>query len=462
MKYCLMALLSLVITVSAPSAAKQQPPEVGKPKDFNLAGTTDFELENGLNVTLIPYGNTPKATISIVTQTGSYYDGDLSGLSELSYQLLTQGTEQRTDVEIAQAAASMGGTISTGSDVNSSFLFIDVLSEFTPDAASLLAELVTQATIPQDALQRVKNNRLRQLDIELSEARTQANIALYQAIYADHPYARVVPNKDILDSISTDDVKNFLKTNLTAKRSHVYVVGKFDAEKTTSVIRQTFSTLATGQSANIVKPEAKLKSNFTFVARKDAPQSTLRLGLPVVDPTHDDYVALGAMNTLLGGSFASRITANIREDKGYTYSPSSTVSPLVKSGLWYQSADVTAESTAAALKEIIKEITRLREEPPSQEELAGIKRYSAGIFVLRNSSRFQIFNQLWFYKNHGLDRSVLEKYLSDLNSVTPEQISTMAKKYLTPENMTLVVVGDEETVKPQLENEPALNLWLAN
>jgi len=119
--------------------------------------------------------------------------------------------------------------------------------------------------------------------------------------------------------------------------------------------------------------------------------------------------------------------------------------------LWYETADITAESTAAALQEIINEITRLQNEATSDEELEGFKSYMSGIYVLQNSSRTGIINQLWFLETYGLPLAHLETYVQKINSINPTDISALAKKYLTLDSMTLVVVGDETSVKPQLE-----------
>ena len=145
-----------------------------------------------------------------------------------------------------------------------------------------------------------------------------------------------------------------------------------------------------------------------MVDRPDAPQSTIYLGLPVIDPTEDDYVALLVTNTLLGGAFSSRITSNIREDKGYTYSPFSQVSTRFRDGYWVQTADVTTEVTGPALKEIFYEIDRLRGEAPPEAELGAIQSYLAGIFVIQNSSRSGIIGQLQFIATHGLPDDYLE------------------------------------------------------
>lgn len=440
--------------------AKEIPPAGGTPKDFALTATESITLENGLIVTFVPYGNTPKVTLRLVTKTGNYADNGKDGISDLAFNLLTEGTSNRNALEIAEEAANMGGEIGTSVGMNSSFIQLDVLSEFVGQAAELVADVALNAKIQQADLDRERTNFLRGIQVQRSQAGGQANEAFFKAIYGEHPYSMVFPNDDAVNSISIPDVTAFLKENLVAKRSHLYISGKFDQGSAKKAVEAAFAGMASGEKPDIKAPEYNGKAGFVFVEREAAPQSTIRLGLPVVDPSHNDYIGLQLMNSLLGGSFSSRITANIREDKGYTYSPSSTVSTRVKSALWYQGADVTAESTAASLFEIIKEVKRLQDEPPTEEELQGFKNYIAGIYVLQNSSRTAIINQLWFLESHGLPLSRLETYVQKISAITPGQLSKLANQYLNLENMTLVVVGDGASVKPQLEAEETLSTWV--
>ena len=155
-------------------------------------------------------------------------------------------------------------------------------------------------------------------------------------------------------------------------------------------------------------------------------------------------------NSLLGGAFSSRITSNIRENKGYTYSPFSSVSTRYKDAYWVQSAAVTTDVTGPALKEIFYEIDKLQEDPPSTEELDGIKNYTAGIFVLQNSTRNGLINMLSNLKLQELPENYLTEYVSKVFTVTPEQVSEIANTYLRDNDMTLVVVGDRGRVSEQV------------
>jgi predicted Zn-dependent peptidase len=186
------------------------------------------------------------------------------------------------------------------------------------------------------------------------------------------------------------------------------------------------------------------------VDRPGAVQSTVLLGLPVISPKSDDYVALVVTDALLGGSFGSRITSNIREQKGYTYSPHSQLQARQHNTSWSEQADVTTNVTGASLTEIFKEVNRLRAEPPSEAELHGIQSYLAGTFVLRNSTRFGIIGQLAFVEKHELGDEYLRNFVQRIWAVKPADVQRIMQQYLDPKKMTIVVVGDRKQVDAQL------------
>ncbi len=160
-------------------------------------------------------------------------------------------------------------------------------------------------------------------------------------------------------------------------------------------------------------------------------------------------------NSLLGGSFGSRITSNIRENKGYTYSPFSSILNRKGSAIWYEQADVTSEHTVDALTEIEREIKRLQTEAPTKEELSGIQNYEAGIFVLQNSTPNGIINQLNFLDLYGLDDSYLNNYVKNIYKVTPETVSQMTRNYIDYNKMTKVMIGDKDSINKQVEKAKA-------
>jgi predicted Zn-dependent peptidase len=229
------------------------------------------------------------------------------------------------------------------------------------------------------------------------------------------------------------------------------VVGRFDAGAVESAIRASLGDWKDGVSAMKPRVAPVSKRAVYFIERPGAVQSTLNIGLPTIDAAHADYLALTVMNSLLGGSFDSRITSNIREQKGYTYSPFSAVSSRLGASSWSEVADVTTKDTGASIKEILGEIERLRNEPPSETELRGIQNYLAGTFVLRNSARAGIAAQLAFLDLYGLSEDYLRSYVQRVYALTPADIQRMARTYIDPAKLAFVVVGDRAVVMDQIK-----------
>jgi predicted Zn-dependent peptidase len=211
-----------------------------------------------------------------------------------------------------------------------------------------------------------------------------------------------------------------------------------------------FSGWQHGPDPLIDIPKPVTKHDLSLIDRPGAPQSTLLIGLPTIDPSNADYIPLTVTNALLGGSFGSRITSNIREAKGYTYSPYSQVSSRYRDAYWAEAADVTTQFTGPSIKEILYEIDRLQKEPPSTAELDGIKNYLAGVFVLRNSSRDGLINQLDYVDLHKLGDDYVNTYVQKIYAVTPQQAQQVAQKYIGAEKLTVVVVGDKQKITDQL------------
>ena len=262
----------------------------------------------------------------------------------------------------------------------------------------------------------------------------------------------------MINSYDKEMIENFYNNNYGARRTHIYVSGVFNETQLDEAVKANFAAWEEGPEIYLNIPQTRAEKRLEIIDRMDAPQSTIYLGLPVVGPSDPDYLKLAVTNTLLGGYFSSRITSNIREDKGYTYSPYSQISNRYMDSYYVQVADVSTDVTGAALKEIFYEINRLQDEAPQEEELEGVKNYIAGIFVLQNSSRGAIINQLNYVNFHGLDDNYLNTYVKNIYSVTPENIQEMAKKYLRDDEMTLVIVGDEKKVKSQLSEYGDLKL----
>jgi predicted Zn-dependent peptidase len=448
---CILLAGLLAGPAAALAQAQQKPPAGGTPKPFTLPQKQTFTLKNGLMVTLVPYGTIPKVTVSAVVRAGNLNEGaEQIWLANITGAMLKEGTASRTAEQLAEDAARMGGQLNVVVGADLTTISGDVLSEFGPDLAGLVADVLQRPLLPASELQRMKNDRLRQLTVSKTQSGLIANERFRRLLYPNHPYGRLFPTEEMINRYTIEDVQKFYKDNFGAARTHLYVAGRFDAAAMKKAITLAFDGWTRGGAPVEDIPKTVAARTINLIDRPGAAQSTIYLGLPVVAPGHKDFIALQVTNTLLGGSFASRITSNIREAKGYTYSPSSQLSSRYRDAYWVEVADVTTAVTGPSLKEIFYEIDRLQKEPPTEEELQGIKNYLAGIFVLQNSSRQGVINQLSFVDLHGLDDKYLTTYVQNVFAITPKDIQRIAQSYLLGDKMTLVVVGDKSKVADQV------------
>lgn len=430
-----------------PAQKKEQPPEGGKPRAFTLPQKETITLSNGMKATLIPYGTLPKVAVSCIVRAGKLNESPKQvWLSDLTGSMLKEGTTSLSGEAVAEEAASMGGSLDVTVGPDQTILFGDVLSEFGPRLVSLMADVVQKPLLPAKELARLKNNMTRLLTISKTQPGLLALERFRKILYPNHAYGRYFPTEQMIESYTIADVQKFYHDNFGAARTHLFIAGQFDAAEMKKAIRQAFEAWPRGADPLEDIPKPVTGRTIQLIDRPGASQSTIYVGLPVIYPSHPDYMPLLVTNTLLGGSFASRITSNIREQKGYTYSPFSSVSTRYRDAYWTEVADVTTNVTGPSLKEIFYEIDRLQKEPPTETELNGIKNYLAGIFVLQNSSREGVINQLSFLNLHRLPDQYLTDYIQNIYAVTPAEVQRIAQTYLQPGKMAIVIVGDREKI----------------
>jgi zinc protease len=448
------SLLALLVVVLGGGAQSERPPEGGKPKNFALPAAEMLELANGLKATLVPYGQVPKAMIGLSVRTGSLNEpANETWLANITMVLMREGTGGRSAKDIADAAARMGGEINTGAGSDTSGISGDVLAEFAPEFVRLVADIARNPLLPETELDRLKSDMLRRLSIQLSQAQTVARARFQEAIYGRHPYGRLLSTAETIKGFSAEKVRAYYDANFGAARSHLYVVGRFDVRAVRRAIQESFGGWKRGPGPAVLPVSTDTRRSVFLVDRPGSQQSTVFIGLPVVDRSHPDSLTFEAVNFLLGGGgFLSRITNNIRENKGYTYSPYSAWSSRYRSATWFQFASVGNAVTAPAIKEILYEIDRLREEPVPEKELKDIQNFMSGTFVLANSSRQGILDILSTQDLHGLGPDFLTSYVRKVHALTPKDIQRVAREYLDPDRMIIVVVGDKKQIGDSLKD----------
>ena len=309
---------------------------------------------------------------------------------------------------------------------------------------------------PESELPRVLANFERSLVVARSEPDSIAGEALAKLVYGNHPFGHVLPAPGQLSTYDIAAVRGFYERNFGARRTHVYVAGRYDRKVLEDALKRAFGDWREGPPPSDIPPKASETLQLQLIDRPDAPQSSLRIAVPVPHPATPLYFPTTLTNSLLGGTFSSRITTNLREDKGYSYSPDSSISARRGNALWIMSAEITGEHTAEALTEIFREIDRLQHEPPAAAELDAIKRYRAGLFVIGNSSPNGVLGQLAFLDLHGLPPEFLLHWVANMYAVTPQQVTDIARQYILPARMTIVIVGDLKKIGESVRALPQL------
>lgn len=453
------AALSLCLVALLPSGiarALETPPPPGKPRELKLPSMETFKLANGLQVTFIPFGSVPKVTMSLRIRAGRLDEGQKFGVADFMTGLMNEGAAGLSAVDIAKRAGDMGGQVSVSNGIEFVTAATDVLSEHGPAAAKLLADVVRRPNLPDSELPRLKQDALRAIAISKTDPQALADDAFTKAFLPGHPFGHGDLTEADVKAVGIDDIRRFHAEKLGANRAHLYVAGQFDAAAMRQAIEASFGDWQAGPAALVSPPKPADKLRVVLVDRPAAPQSTIFMGVPLPAPSDPARVAMAVTDELLSGSFTSRITLNLREEKGYTYSPGSSLAYGTGYGQWLLTADVTSAHTGDSLREIFKEIKELGGKQPPVEELTSKQNSLAGMWVLRTATRGGIISSIAFYDTHGLPRTELEQYVSKVRSVTPVEISNLTKSRLRPDAMTIVIVGDLKDVRSQLKSVPEI------
>lgn len=451
LRLCVSAVVIVFVAMTT-LAQKETPPAGGQPKPFVFPKQDTYTLSNGMKVTLVQYGAVPKVAMQAIIRAGTLNEKpEQRWISDIVATMLKDGTAKRTAEQIAKETADMGGSIFTSAATDKTTIGGEALSEFDARFVELLSDVILNPKFAASDFDKARSNKLREISVAKAQAGTQAWEKFREITFSGHPYASMMASEAIVQTYKLDDVRGFYNDQYGAARTHFYVVGQFDPAKVKAAIEKSFGGWKKGPDPIRNVPTIVGRRSLTTIDRPGAPQSTIYMGVPAISQSDPDFIKFMVMDSILGGSFGSRITSNIRENKGYTYSPGSFIWNRFKTGYWIESADVTTEATGASIKEILYEIDRLQKEPPSDAEMQGIKNYLVGIYVLQNSSRTGVIGQLEQMNYNELDKNYLDTYVQKLSAVTAKDVQDMAKKYLVLDRMTFVVVGDKSKIDEQLK-----------
>jgi predicted Zn-dependent peptidase len=439
-------------------AAEKKPlpkdlPPFGEDKPLPVPSIAQSRLPNGLTVWVVARPGYPRATAVLAVRGGSAADPrDAEGISELLADTLKEGTALRTSRRIAEELQAVGGDIGAEAGGDAIYVTASGLGSGAPKLLEVLADVARSAAFPAAEVELAKGNALQALTARESTPEFLAQKALGKAVYGDHPYHITAPSKETLAAATPARLKAEHARRFRPERALLVVVGHVDAAAVSGAVTRFFGPwTATGEAptATPAPPDASPR-RLLVVNRPGSVQSLILMGRPSATVTHPDYFPLLVANTICAGSFGSRLVENIREDKGYTYSPRGSVSAREKGGLLTARADVRNDVTAAALMEMFYEFDRMGATPPSDEELSRAKRYQGGLYLLRNQIQGSVARTLASNWVNGLPPEALGEFVTRINAVTADQVRAAGRSFYPSSTQTVVVVGEEAKVKTEL------------
>lgn len=434
-------------------AAAQERPPVGPEKPFQLAPRVERTLPNGLRVIVTKQTVVPKVTVTLTVLSGFSSDpADLTGLAAVTADAVQEGTKTRTSKAIRRDVFGMGGSLTSTVSQDYSSLTVRGLSEFTSTLIDLVADVAMNPTLPADEIAILEQQRMQNVEQNKSSPQFLSNRTFRSALFGSHPYARTSETAATLKAIDRTKIEAFHRDHYRPNNAFVLVVGAVEPDAAIAAVEKAFGTWTRG---DVPEPTFAAAPTLTgrkvyFVQRPNSIQSSISVGNIAIKRSDPRWYELSLANTIFGGAFNSRIVRNIREEKGYTYSPGSVLTGFADAGFYRFSADVRNEVTGATLGEVFKEIDKMRAEGSDGQELQGAKSYMRGVFPIQTATQNGLSNVLNTVYVFGLPKDYPETYRAKVAAVTPEQVKGAAATLLGSENSVIAIVGDYAKVKDQL------------
>jgi predicted Zn-dependent peptidase len=441
------------LACGAAVASAQERPAVGPERPFQLAPRVEKTLPNGLRVIVTRQTAIPKVSITLTVLSGYSSDpADLTGLASLTADLIQEGTKSKNSRQIRREVFGMGGSLSAAASQDFTSVSVRGLSEFAPRLIDLVADVAMNPTIPEDELAILKQQHLQSVAQQKASPQFLSNRTFRTQLFGDHPYARTSETEASLKAMDRAKLVAFHRDHFRPNNAFLLIVGAIDPDATFASVEKAFSGWTRGDVASpaYAAPPALNGRHLYFVQRPNSIQSSISVGNIAVKRSDPRWFELTLANTIYGGAFNSRIVRNIREEKGYTYSPQSALTGFSNAGFYRFAADVRNEVTGPTLTEVFKEIDKLRTEGCDGPELQGAKSYLRGIFPIQTASQTGLSATLNNVYVFGLPKDYPETFRAKVAAVTPDQVKSAATTLLGSENSVVVVVGDYAKVKDQL------------
>jgi predicted Zn-dependent peptidase len=436
--------------MSAPRLDSSLIPPLGEPRPQPVPDVTETTLPNGLRVVVVPRPGVPLIELRLRVPFAAVSAVDAAVHTARTAVLagaVLLGTRRRDQTEIAQLLQGHGAELSISSDPDRLILGTTLLPDGLAAVLDLVAELLTEATYADDKVVGERDRVAERVGIARSQPAVIARAALSARRYGDHPYAVTLPPVEMVTAVDGEALRSLHAERVLPAGSSLVLVGELDPDAATSAVAAAMAPWSATGTAHEAPPITEARQpGLQVVDRPGAVQSNLRLGGPAPRRTDPDLAAARLANMIYGGYFSSRLVENIRERRGYSYSPRSTVDHQAAASSVLVDADVATEVTAPALLETWYELGRMALGPVADAELDGARRYILGSMALTTATHAGLASTLSALIGAGLPADWLAEHQRALAAVTVDDVQAAALRYMSPDGLTAVVVGDAERV----------------
>lgn len=449
-----------IIVVQSAAIAQNAPvdrshvPSLGPPPKVSLPPITTRELPNGLKLMIVEQHELPLADFVLVVSSGGTVDpAGKPGIANLTAAMLTEGTTSRSSLEISDQLAYLGIGLGTNSNWDGSTVSLHTSVAQMDSALALFADVVLRPSFPANEFERIRKNRLTDL-IQLKDRPTAiANQAYASILYGpSHPYGQaLIGNEASVTSMTEADLLAFYRTHFFPNNSTLIIVGDVNPAQIEQRIAGMFGGWQRGSVPEYPLGDApKIAGTAVYLIDKPgAAQSSFRIGSIGVPRSTKDYFALTVMNTTLGGSFTSRLNQNLRETHGYTYGARSSFDMRRAAGPFTASAEVVAAKTDSGLIQFMKELNAIRDTVPSTELLKTRRYLQLGLPADFETTQ-QIAAALIPVALYNLPLDYYNNYVQNIEAVTQSDVQRVARQYINPTSLAIVIVGDRKSIEPGL------------
>ena len=434
---------------------KKTAPSPLAPVEFDIPRPHKTMLDNGLNVVIFEDKRLPLVSYRLAFHSGDINDPtDHTGLSSAIASLLTEGTEDYSSRQLAEKIERLGAGLSASSSDDFTIIAASSLSLYSTEVLHLLAEVILRPTFPEDELDLYRRNTVEHLKFQRSQSPFLAGEQAVRLIYGDHPYAKFSPNASDIEKLKRETMSKCHAGTYIPNNAMLIAVGDVERDEFLSEVEELFGDWQQGTlpSEKFASPPTRDSRTLTLVDRPGSAQSNIVLGNLAINRTDADYFPVLVMNQVLGAGASSRVFMNLREEKGYTYGAYTRLNTKRLAGDIEATAEVRNEVTGESLKEFFYELTRIRETPVGDDELADAKSFLTGVFPIRAETQEGLTNLIVNQHLYGLPENYLQTYRANVDAVTAADVKQVAEKYVRPDEMAIVIVGDASEVLPQVES----------